>query len=169
MRTLLLSILALASTLTAWSQRFDDEFDNRTLRIDYTFAGNANKQEISVAKLNVMPGWYGKRQRLAEIPVEGYGQITVRRKKDKQVIYRNSFSTLFQEWLTYDEAKSSSKSFENVFLVPMPKDTVEITVDLRNNRRQVVASLTHMVAPKDILIRRDIRYSLRNDSEGSRP
>ena len=154
MKTLLLSILALASTLTAWSQRFDDEFDNRTLRIDYTFAGNVNKQEISVAKLNVMPGWYGKRQRLAEIPVEGNGQITVRRKKDKQVIYRNSFSTLFQEWLTYDEAKSSSKSFENVFLVPMPKDTVEITVDLRNNRRQVVASLTHMVAPKDILIRK---------------
>ena len=113
MRTLLLSILALASTLTAWSQRFDDEFENRTLRIDYTFAGNASKQEISVAKLNVMPGWYGKRQRLAEIPVEGYGQITVRRKKDKQVIYRNSFSTLFQEWLSYDEAKSSSKSFEN--------------------------------------------------------
>ena len=65
MKTLLLSILALASTLTAWSQRFDDEFDNRTLRIDYTFAGNVNKQEISVAKLNVMPGWYGKRQRLA--------------------------------------------------------------------------------------------------------
>ena len=54
MKTLLLSILALASTLTAWSQRFDDEFDNRTLRIDYTFAGNVNKQEISVAKLNVM-------------------------------------------------------------------------------------------------------------------
>ena len=154
MKTLFLSILALASTLTAWSQRFDDEFDNRTLRIDYTFAGNVNKQDISVAKLNVMPGWFGKRQRLAEVPVEGNGQITVRRKKDKQVIYRNSFCTLFQEWLTYDEAKTSSKSFENVFLVPMPKDTVEITVDLRNNRREVVASLTHTVAPKDILIRK---------------
>jgi len=154
MKTLFLSILALASTLMAWSQRFDDEFDNRTLRIDYTFAGNVNKQDISVAKLNVMPGWFGKRQRLAEVPVEGNGQITVRRKKDKQVIYRNSFCTLFQEWLTYDEAKTSSKSFENVFLVPMPKDTVEITVDLRNNRREVVASLTHTVAPKDILIRK---------------
>ena len=81
MKTLFLSILALASTLTAWSQRFDDEFDNRTLRIAYTFAGNVYKQDISVAKLNVMPGWFGKRQRLAEVPVEGNGQITVRRKK----------------------------------------------------------------------------------------
>ena len=34
----------------------------------------------------------------------------------------------------------------------MPKDTVDITVDLRNNRREVMTSLTHQVAPKDILI-----------------
>ena len=36
----------------------------------------------------------------------------------------------------------------------MPKDTVDITVDLRNNRREVVATLTHQVVPTDILIRR---------------
>jgi hypothetical protein len=35
----------------------------------------------------------------------------------------------------------------------MPKDTVDITVELRNNRREVVASMTHVVNPKDILIR----------------
>ena len=35
----------------------------------------------------------------------------------------------------------------------MPKDTVDITIDLRNNRREVVASLTHQVVPSDILIR----------------
>lgn len=59
----------------------------------------------------------------------------------------------FQEWLSYPEAETTSKAFENVFLVPMPKDTVDITVDLRNNRREVVASLTHQVVPSDILIR----------------
>lgn len=53
--------------------------------------------------------------------MEGNGQITVRDHKTKRIIYRNSFSTLFQEWLTYDEAKTTDRSFENVFLVPMPK------------------------------------------------
>lgn len=73
--------------------------------------------------------------------------------KTQTVIYRNSFSTLFQEWLTYPEATTQTKSFENVFLVPFPKDTVDITVDLKDNRRQTMATLTHMVMPSDILIR----------------
>lgn len=60
----------------------------------------------------------------------------------------------FQEWLTYNEAKTNSKSFENVFLVPFPKDTVDVTVELFDNRRQVMTSLTHTVVPTDILIRR---------------
>lgn len=145
--------LMAASCALAHAQDFDKYFAEKTLRIDYTFSGDADRQHIYVDKLNVMPEWYGKRQRLAEIPVEGNGQITVRSMKDKRIIYRNSFSTLFQEWLTYPEAKETKRSFENVFLIPMPLDTVEVTVDLRNNRREITASLTHTVAPTDILIR----------------
>ena len=36
----------------------------------------------------------------------------------------------------------------------MPKETVEVTIDLRNNRQEVIASYTHTVVPSDILIRR---------------
>ena len=46
-----------------------------------------------------------------------------------------------------------SKAFENVFLVPFPKDSVDITVELRNNRREATVSMSHTVNPKDILIR----------------
>lgn len=132
---------------------FEQNFCDSTLRIDYTFLGNATTQSIAVDKLNMMPRWYGKHAHLDELPVEGNGQITVRKHGTSEVIYRNSFSTLFQEWQSYDEAKDNVKSFENVFLVPMPRDTVDITVDLRDNRHEVVGSLTHTVAPKDVLIR----------------
>ena len=136
----------------AQAQQFAQFFTPNTLRIDYTFSGNAERQDIYVDELCQLPGWYGKRKRLTELPVEGNGNITVRHHATQQVVYRNSFSTLFQEWLTYDEAKTEKKSFENVFLVPMPKDTVDITVSLMNNRREVIASTTHTVAPTDILI-----------------
>lgn len=136
------------------SQTFDDLFDGRTLRIDYILAGNAEKQAIYVDRLSVMPGWYGKRRRMAEVPVEGNGQITMRDKKTGAVIYRHPFSTLFQEWLTYDEAQSTSRSFENVFLVPMPRDSAVVSVTLLNNRRDTMTELTHTVVPGDILIRR---------------
>ena len=152
-RIIILTALAtLVISGKAMAQNFADYFVDKTLRIDYIFAGNTDKQMIAVDELNILPHWYGKRQRLSELPVEGNGQITVRDHHTGQVIYRNSFSTLFQEWLTYPEAKKNTQSFENVFLVPMPKDTVDITLDLRNNRREITTSLTHQVVPTDILI-----------------
>ena len=135
------------------AQDFDTYFNDRTLRLDYIFSGNKARQDISLAEMYSMPHWYGKKQRLSQIPVEGNGQITVRPHRNDSVIYKNSFSTLFQEWLSYDEAAGPGKAFENVFLVPMPKDTVDITVELRDNRRNVTAAYTHTVIPTDILIR----------------
>jgi len=154
-KTNILAFAALAMLLIpgkTMAQNFDDYFTDKTLRVDYIFAGNTKQQMIAVDELNVMPRWYGKRQRLSEVPVEGNGQITVRDHRSGKVIYRNSFSTLFQEWLSYPEAQKNTQSFENVFLVPMPKDTVDISVALFNNRREVTTTLTHQVAPQDILI-----------------
>lgn len=153
MKRFLLAIVCVMVSVSIYAQDFDKWFSDKTLRIDYIFSGNDHEQHIAVDELCQEPRWYGKRQRLAEVPVEGNGQITVRDHKTGRVIYRNSFSTLFQEWQSYPEAKTATKSFENVFLVPMPKDTADITIDLRDNRRQVTSSLTHTVVPSDILIR----------------
>ena len=136
------------------AQEFNEHFTDQTLRIDYIFSGNIDHQEISVDELNIIPGWYGKKQRLSEVPIEGNGQIIVRSHRTQEIIYRNSFSTLFQEWLSYDEAKTIRKAFQNIFLVPMPKDTADVTVVLKNNRREIMTEFTHMVVPDDILIRR---------------
>lgn len=160
MRNILYSLMVLCVILgfgmPALAQNepdFDSWFVDKTLRLDYNFSGNAKEQHIAVDELKQLPEWHGKRHRLAELPVQGNGQITVMDHATGKVIYRNSFSTLFQEWLSYPEAQTTTKSFENVFLVPMPKDTVDIRVDLRNNRLEVMATMTHMVSPTDILIR----------------
>ena len=149
-----ISQLLLILTLSVCAQDFNTCFRDSTLRIDYVFAGNAQEQGIYVDELNLLPGWYGKKHRLAEVPVAGNGQIIVRAHATRQEVYRNSFSTLFQEWLSYDEAKATSKSFQNVFLIPMPRDTVDVTVELYDNRREVMATMTHQVTPNDILIHR---------------
>ena len=154
MRKLILCMaMLLLTAVGATAQDFDRYFQDKTLRIDYIFSGDRNTQHLALDELMVEPRWYGKRRRLAEVPVEGNGQITVRDHRTGRVIYRNSFSTLFQEWQQEPEALHTTKAFENVFLVPMPKDTADVTVDLRDNRRQVCARLTHQVVPTDILIR----------------
>ena len=145
-------IFQLSSSSVA-AQDFSSYFEDRTLRIDYTFSGDTARQDIYVDELSVIPRWYGKRQRLADVPLKGNGQIIVRDAQSDSIIYRHPFSTLFQEWLATDEAKHTCRSFENVFLVPYPKRPVNITVELRDYHDRVNATMTHTVDPNDILIR----------------
>lgn len=149
----LLLLLLVAPFCSLAAQQFDEFFCDSTLRIDYVFAGDVNRQSIYVDQLNMSPRWYGRRHRLAELPLKGNGSITVRDQKTRQIIYRHSFSTLFQEWLSTAEAKQQQKSFENVFLIPYPKHPVTVCIELRDYHERTVAELSHDVSPDDILIR----------------
>jgi len=154
MRKLFIVSLLSTAILSIQAQRFEDYFEDRTLRLDYTFCGDTNHQQIYVDELTALPRWFGRHQRLAELPLKGNGQITVRSKTDGKVIYRHSFSSLFQEWLSTTESKHTQKSFENVFLIPYPKQPVVITVELRDYHDSILAMMTHTVDPTDILIRK---------------
>ena len=154
MRNLFIFSLLSTAILSIQAQRFEDYFEDRTLRLDYTFCGDTNHQQIYVDELTALPRWFGRHQRLAELPLKGNGQITVRSKTDGKVIYRHSFSSLFQEWLSTTESKHTQKSFENVFLIPYPKQPVVITVELRDYHDSIFAMMTHTVDPTDILIRK---------------
>ena len=44
MRKLLLIVAAIAASTSLYAQDFDANFEDATLRIDYTFAGNATQQ-----------------------------------------------------------------------------------------------------------------------------
>ncbi len=155
MRHITLLLVLIFCAITSKAQDFNKLFSDSTLRIAYTFSGNAHKQNIALDQLTVSPRWFGKRQNLSKIPVEGNAQIAVHLHNTKQLIYLNSFSTLFQEWITYDEALKVDRSFENVLLIPMPKETVDVEVYMINNRREKTVSFTHTINPNDILIRQD--------------
>lgn len=135
-----------------WGQNFDDYFVDKTLRIDYLFTGNAHQQSIVLDGLTSLPQWAGRRHNLADLPLQGNGKVTVRDKATGKVIYRTSFSSLFQEWIGENEAKTVTRGYENTFLVPFPKQKVAITAELTDNRHEVAASFTHDVDPADILI-----------------
>ncbi len=142
------------TTLPVNAQSFDEHFEDKTLRLDYVFAGDVNEQRIYVDELCSMNGWAGRRNRLNELPLRGNGQVTVCDALSGDTLYRHSFSTLFQEWLVTEEATKASKSFENCFLMPFPKRPVNVTVALFNTRGEVTATLTHRIDPKDVLIRK---------------
>ena len=164
----LLCLIAVASTR---AQVFADHFADKTLRVDYIFNGNASGQAICLDGLSALPTWAGRKHHLAELPLQGNGQIVMRNAASGKTIYTTSFSSLFQEWLETDEAQNVTKGFENTFLLPYPLQPVEIEITLLDPRRNVRASMKHIVHPNDVLIEQKgnshitpHKYLLHNDS-----
>lgn len=135
---------------------FNSNFSDTTLRLDYVFGGSVpnGKAECSIMldRLSKQSRWAGRRHRLTELPLEGNGRITVSDAATGSPLYRTSFSTLFQEWLTTDEAQTTAKAFENTFLIPMPRHEATVRVELFDSHRRPIAVINHTVNPGDILI-----------------
>lgn len=146
--------VALIATLTASAQDFETRFEDTTLRLDYTFMGNAHDQYIAIADLSSSPNWWGRRINLTEVPLKGNGDLTLCDAATNEVIYKTSFSSLFQEWITTPEALSVTKSFEFTLLVPMPKASVVATLELRDNTGKS-SQHSFTIDPSDVLIRDD--------------
>ena len=144
--------MAVALTTSLHAQEFKDTFKDGTLRIDYTFMGNANEQYVALRDMSYTDNWYGRRINLNNVPLKGNGDLTLRDSQSGMVIYKTSFSSLFQEWITTPEALEVSKSFEFTLLVPMPLKPATATLVLRDNTgKESVHSYT--INPNDVLIR----------------
>ncbi|MDM8326432.1 M64 family metallopeptidase [Bacteroides gallinaceum] len=172
-RHLLAAICIGLSAFAGQAQNFDDYFVNKTIRADYIFSGNSEAQAICLDELSSLPQWAGRRHHLSELPLAGNGEIEMKDKASGKIIYRTSFSSLFQEWICEAEAKKVTRGFENTFLIPFPKNTATVTIRLKDVYHKETASLTHEIDPKDILIHQrgdeasitPHRYLLKSGSE----
>jgi len=173
MKKHILFLLCLIAVSSTRAQVFADHFADKTLRVDYIFNGNASGQAICLDGLSALPTWAcGLNPDQGAHPREqGGGQIVMRNAASGKTIYTTSFSSLFQEWLETDEARNVTKGFENTFLLPYPLQPVEIEITLLDPRRNVRASMKHIVHPNDVLIEQKgnshitpHKYLLHNDS-----
>lgn len=146
----LIPILLILQSVASFAQGLDF---SRTLRVDYSFSGTDKTAGISLIEMQEVGPWAGRRVNMTELLLQGNGRITMSSASSGKVLYVYSFSTLFQEWQTTEEATKVSRSFENVFLLPMPAEKAVITVELNDVKGNITASLSHEVQPDDILIR----------------
>ena len=155
MKKCLLISLALLSAITVQARDLwkDGALQDKTLRLDYIFSGTDKISRVALDRMTSLDGWSGRRVNLKNIPVAGNGRLLMTDAATGDTLYRNSFSTLFQEWQTTEEATLVERSFENVFLVPMPSVPARISLELSGLGGQTVAEHSFVVNPSDILIR----------------
>lgn len=135
------------------AQDFDKWFHDKTLRLDYILGGAPDgSRTVFLDAQSSLPGWAGRRHNLKELPLLGNGVVTVIDEVSGDTLYRTSFSSLYHEWLSTDEAATTAKGFEHTVLVPFPKQSAIVDVDILNSRHETMGKMRHRFDPSDVLV-----------------
>lgn len=145
-------LLSAAVSDASASPEFMTHFNDSTLRVDYIFGGGPGGVTLLLDGQSKSPLWAGRRVNLDSVPYEANGCLTVTDPATGEVLYKTSFSSLFHEWLDTEEASTTRRSFQNTYLLPLPKGEADITLTLTDNRHKPMASMTHRYSPKDELV-----------------
>ncbi|MCX7876341.1 MAG: IgA Peptidase M64 [Melioribacteraceae bacterium] len=128
-------IIALLFTSSLFAQiKFDEYFENKTLRFDFFHTGNRFNETISFDRLIEEGEWSGNPKNLIDPFNYGYYLLKVFSVKDNKLIYSKGFSTLYQEWQTTEESKNVTKSFSGSVLIPYPKEKIKLEIDRRDKK-----------------------------------
>lgn len=144
------------TTLLSFSQvKYDNYFENSSLRIDFVLTGNSNSQSAYLMELKREPYWGGSKKNM--IDTFGYGEyrLFVYDSETQKTIYSAGFCTLFEEWRSTDEAKEMSKAFYQTVTCPFPKNRVEIEIKARKRDGSYTSLYKTAVDPSSYSISRE--------------
>ncbi len=137
--------------------QFDTYFVNKTLRLDYTHAGNADQEHYYMDELIAEPFWGGSKTNLIDTFKYGNYFFEVYDKASGILIYSRGYSSLFAEWQTTLEAKKQDKSFEETIVFPMPKNEVIVKLFARSWQGQLIEQAEYNIDPKDYFIKKGLK------------
>ena len=151
-----LVILLLCIVHAVFSQvNFDDYFLDKSLRIDYFHTGNSDNEFYSIDELIEEPFWGGSKVNLIDKFDYGKYEIIVYDSTREKMIYSRTYSTLFSEWQTTEEAKQTSRTFSETVVIPFPKNRVHVEFFSRNKKNNMIKQFEYSIDPKSIFIKKE--------------
>ena len=144
------------TTLLSFSQvKYNNYFENSSLRIDFVLTGNSDTQSAYLMELKKEPYWGGPKKNL--IDTFGYGEYRffVYDSETQKTIYSTGFCTLFEEWRSTNEAKERAKAFYQTVTCPFPKNKIEIEIKARERDGSYTSLYKTVVDPASYSISRE--------------
>ena len=153
MKTLLLLILF--SSLLFAQIKFEDYFENKTLRIDYYHTGDSANDYYSIDELKEEPYWGGSHMNLIDIFNYGSYKAEVFDDSSNKEIYSRTYSTLFHEWQKTEEARKTTRTFSETFVMPFPKEKVRVEFFTRDWDNNFIKKFTYKIDPNDYFVSKE--------------
>ncbi len=134
---------------------FDNYFENKTLRLDYTIGGNSDTSYVFFEQFKEEPFWGGSTKNLVDKFNFGDFRVLVYDSIKTKLIYSRAYSTLFYEWIDIEEAKQLSRSYYESVVMPFPKHEINIQIDMRNKKGEFYKIFEIKLNPNNYFIVKD--------------
>ena len=124
-----------ASTVTPIAGKkivYNDLFTGKTMRFDFHHAGNSTTEQYFFDRVIREGMWAGSEVSLINPFDYGEQHFRIVDVATGEVIYKNNYCTLFNEWQTTPEATTSERSFPESVIFPEPKSNYTIEFYARN-------------------------------------
>ena len=146
-------------TLSVYPQfKFEHYFLDKTLRLDYFHSGDSENDFYSFDELIEEPFWGGSKYNLIDDFDYGNYKFNVRDIKSNLVIYSRTYSTLFKEWQTTEEAKNTSRTFSETVVFPFPQIPVQVEFFGRDENNKFDKKFSYVVDPGNYFIKKERAY-----------
>jgi len=150
--TLVVSTLSLGQSLP----RFEDAFEDKTLRIDYYHTANADEDIVCVDQMYVSGAWAGNPRQLAPASENGRSTITVFDAQTNERLYSNYMLTIVFEYKGIEEAqKGIHRTFHQTVRIPCPKRPVRVVLESRDLDNRLHPIFERVIDPNSVAIKKE--------------
>jgi hypothetical protein len=127
----------------------------QTMRVDYYHTGTASEERFSIDRVVIEPQpWPGNPAKPIDTTNRGLYFFEVVDAASGRVLYSRGFSSIYGEWETTAEAKTTTRTFSESVRFPAPAAPVRVAIKKRDRRNAFHDIWTFNVDPSDMLIAR---------------
>jgi hypothetical protein len=159
-RTMYRLILILFPLIIFATDNYEDTMTSDYVRMDFYHSGNADTSFLSVKDVYVLPDWYGPRNNRIDPFNNGKFRLTISDSQNNAILYVVYFNSLFGEWQTTANAKTSWHTMEEVLYYPMPKSGWKVTIEANRNYSEWILLHQSDWQPDDIALNREHYYHM---------
>jgi hypothetical protein len=127
----------------------------KTLRVDYYHTGTATSETFSVDRVVVEPTpWPGNPRRAVDDTNLGKYLFEVIDRQTNRVVYSRGFASIFGEWETTGEAKTTTRTFHESLRFPVPAAPVQVVLKKRDPGNAFREIWSTIIDPADMFVDR---------------
>ncbi len=144
---LMISSLVAGGSVLAQNIKFNEYFDDGTLRINYHRIGNRQYDTVQVQSHECIPNWAGSLTQLVDPFDNGAYRIVVKDPHSGCELYTRGYNSLFQEYRGTPQGADSIAVFQEVVRVPWPKRPVNICFQKRGSDQLMYTQFSYRFDP----------------------